>query len=214
VPIRYQVMNTVPENWIPFIPVHVPGDSRTIQLQRAGLPRILDGDPDPPGKVQPRTVLLREGLDRSPAQTFFVFEEEVPRAGAQLMQCFERTRWRDGRVYTWLRVASAGRPRRRHERARIRQAGRRAGQAARLIRRRHRPDKGLEEPVVMVSRLCAFSFPCGGAWTIVMGSAGMVKAPIPTTGGRRTNNRTKNQSRRHRMRRERNAKPYTNRRKS
>jgi hypothetical protein len=103
-PIRYQVMNTVPENWIPFIPVHVPGDSRTIQLQRAGLPRILDGDPDPPGKVQPRTVLLREGLDRSPAQTFFVFEEEVPRAGARLMQCFERTRWRDGRVYTWLRV--------------------------------------------------------------------------------------------------------------
>ena len=27
-PIRYQVMNTVPENWIPFIPVHVPGDNR------------------------------------------------------------------------------------------------------------------------------------------------------------------------------------------
>jgi hypothetical protein len=103
-PIRYQVMNTVPENWIPFIPVHVPGDSRTIQLQRAALPRILDGDPDPPSKVQPRTVLLRERLDRSPAQTFFLFEEEVPRAGARLMQCFERTRWRDGRVYTWLRV--------------------------------------------------------------------------------------------------------------
>jgi hypothetical protein len=103
-PIRYQVMNTVPENWIPFIPVHMPGDNRTIQLQRAALPRVLDGDVDPPAKVQPRTVLLREGLDRSPAQTFFVFEEEVPRAGARIMQCFERTRWRDGRVYTWLRV--------------------------------------------------------------------------------------------------------------
>jgi hypothetical protein len=103
-PIRYQMMNTVPENWIPFIPVHMPNDNRTIQLQRAALPRILDGDPDPPVKVQPRTVLLREGLDRSPAQTYFVFEEEVPRAGARLMQGFERTRWRDGRVYTWLRV--------------------------------------------------------------------------------------------------------------
>jgi hypothetical protein len=103
-PIRYQVMNTVPENWIPFIPVHMPNDNRTIQLQRAALPRILDGDPDPPVKVQPRTVLLREGLDRSPALTYFVFEEEVPRAGARLMQGFERTRWRDGRVYTWLRV--------------------------------------------------------------------------------------------------------------
>ncbi|MGZ3247991.1 MAG: hypothetical protein ACXU61_13050, partial [Croceibacterium sp.] len=103
-PIRYQVMNTVPENWIPFIPVHVPGDNRTIQLQRAALPRILDGDPDPPAKVQPRTVLLREGLDRVPAETYFVFEEEVPRAGARLMQAFERTRWTDGRVHTWLRV--------------------------------------------------------------------------------------------------------------
>jgi hypothetical protein len=103
-PIRYQVMNTVPENWIPFIPVHVPGDNRTIQLQRAGLPRILDDDPDPPGKVQPRTVLLRQGLDLTPAQTYFVFEEEVSRAGTRLMQAFERTRWTNGRAYTWLRV--------------------------------------------------------------------------------------------------------------
>jgi hypothetical protein len=103
-PIRYQVMNTVPENWIPFIPVHVPGDNRNIQLQRAALPRILDGDPDPPPKVQPRTVLLRQGLDLIPAQTYFVFEEEVPRAGTRLIQAFERTRWSDGRVYTWLRV--------------------------------------------------------------------------------------------------------------
>ena len=103
-PIRYRVMNTVPENWIPFIPVHVDGSNRDIQLQRAAMPRILEGDPNPPVKVEPRTVLLREGLDRTPQQTYFVFEEEVPRAGARLMQTFERTRWTDGKVYTWLRV--------------------------------------------------------------------------------------------------------------
>jgi hypothetical protein len=103
-PIRYLVMSTVPENWIPFIPVHVPDDNRNIQLQRAALPRILDGDPDPPAKVQPRTVLLRQGLDLAPARTYFIFEEEVPRAGTRLMQAFERARWTDGRVYTWLRV--------------------------------------------------------------------------------------------------------------
>jgi len=103
-PIRYRVMNTVPENWIPFIPVHVDGSNRAIQLQRAAMPRILEGDPHPPGKVEPRTVLLREGLDRTPQQTYFIFEEEVPRAGARLMQTFERTRWTDGKVYTWLRV--------------------------------------------------------------------------------------------------------------
>jgi hypothetical protein len=103
-PIRYRVMNTVPENWIPFIPVHVDGSNRAIQLQRAAMPRILEGDPNPPAKIEPRTVLLREGLDRMPAVPYFVFEEEVPRAGTRLMQTFERTRWTDGKVYTWLRV--------------------------------------------------------------------------------------------------------------
>ena len=97
-------MSTVPEHWIPFIPVHVPGDNRKIQLQRAALPRILEGDPNPPLKVKPRTILLREGLDHHPPQPYFVFEEEVSRAGVRMMQSFERTRWTNGRVYTWLRV--------------------------------------------------------------------------------------------------------------
>lgn len=103
-PIRYRVMTTVPENWIPFLPVHVPGDNRQIQLQRAALPRILEGDPNPPVKVRPRTVLLREGLDKSPAQPYFIHEEEVSRAGATVFQCFERTRWTSGEVFTWLRA--------------------------------------------------------------------------------------------------------------
>jgi hypothetical protein len=100
--IRYQVMSTVPEQWIPFIPVHVPGNNREIQIQRAALPRILAGDPNPPVKVQPRTALLREGIDEG--ALYFIYEEEVPRAGTRLLQCYERTRWTDGKVYTWLRV--------------------------------------------------------------------------------------------------------------
>jgi hypothetical protein len=103
-PIRYKVMSTVPENWIPFIPVHVPGSNRDIQLQRAALPRILEGDPNPPAKVQPLTALLRDGLDQAPALPYFLAEEEVLRAGTRVLQTFERTRWADGRVYTWLRA--------------------------------------------------------------------------------------------------------------
>jgi hypothetical protein len=103
-PIRYRVMTTVPENWIPFIPVHVEGSNREIQLQRAALPRVIDGDREDPVKVQPRTRLLREGLDRRPAELYFVHEEEVPRAGAAVSQLFQRTRWTDGRVHVWLRV--------------------------------------------------------------------------------------------------------------
>jgi hypothetical protein len=102
--LRYQVMTTVPENWIPFVPVHVDGNNRAIQLQRSALPRIIEGDPSPPVKVQPRTMLLRQGLDSVPPQPYLVHEEEVPRAGTQATQAYQRTRWTDGQVYTWLRV--------------------------------------------------------------------------------------------------------------
>lgn len=102
--IRYQVMNTVPEHWIPFIPVHVPGDVRETQLQRATLPRILEGDSEKPGKVRPRTMLMREGLDQSVPAAYFIHEEEVPRAGVRVTQSFQRTRWRGGEVFVWLGV--------------------------------------------------------------------------------------------------------------
>lgn len=102
--VRYQVMTTVPENWIPFVPVHVPGDNREIQLQRGAMPRILAGDPNPPAKVQPRTALMRQGLDATPPQPYFLHEEEVARAGTRVTQGYQRTRWTDGQVYTWLRV--------------------------------------------------------------------------------------------------------------
>jgi hypothetical protein len=102
--IRYLAMTGVPENWIPFIPVHVPGDNRRIQLQRAAMPRILEGDPEKPVKVRPRTMLLREGLDRKPGEAYFLNEEEVPRAGVRVTQSFQRARWRDGRVFVWLGV--------------------------------------------------------------------------------------------------------------
>ena len=101
--VRYQVMNSVPENWIPLIPVHVPNNNREVQLQRAAMPRILVGDTNPtPEKVQPLTSLLRQGLDAG--QSYFLHEEEVPRAGARVTQYFSRSRWTQGEVFTWLRV--------------------------------------------------------------------------------------------------------------
>lgn len=99
-PIRYQVMNTVPEQWIPFISVHVDGSVRETQLQRAALPRILEGDADPPEKIRPRTTLLRYNLPKA----YFINEEEVPRAGAVVTQSYQRTRWIGGKVFTWLGV--------------------------------------------------------------------------------------------------------------
>jgi len=98
--IRYEVMNTIPENWIPFIPVHVPGSNREVQLQRAAMPRILDGNKNKPDKIRPRTALLQEGLiQKAP---YFIHEEEVPRSGIRVEQSFQRTRWNDGKVFVWF----------------------------------------------------------------------------------------------------------------
>lgn len=103
-PLRYELMTSVPEHWIPFIPVHVDGDNREIQLQRASMPRAIEGDPQPPAKVKPRTVLVRHGLDRTPAEPYFMYEEGVTRAGVRVRQSFQRTRWYGGAVVNWLGI--------------------------------------------------------------------------------------------------------------
>jgi hypothetical protein len=96
-PIRYQVMSSVPEEWLPFIPVHVDGSPRETQLQRAAMPRFLDGDPDEPAKIRPRTPLMSQNLPKA----YYVYEEEVPRAGARVTQSYQRTRRPDGSVLVW-----------------------------------------------------------------------------------------------------------------
>ena len=104
--IRYELMSTVAENWIPFAPVHIDNDNREIQLQRSAMPRLLKGQPRgvTPDKIAPRTMLLRQGLDETPAVGYFVAEEEVSRGGEYLARKWQRTRWRDGQVFTWLAV--------------------------------------------------------------------------------------------------------------
>jgi len=104
--IRYRMTTTVPENWIPFIPVHVPGQNREVQLQRAAMPRTIEGIPITP--VRPRgKLLLPTGTEVNP---YFVFEEEVPRSGAFVTRTYQRARWHDGTTHLWLgRKKGAGR---------------------------------------------------------------------------------------------------------
>jgi hypothetical protein len=101
--IKYTLMTSVAEHWIPFIPVHIEGDNRQIQLQRAAMPRLLEGEEGViPAKIVPRTRLLREGLDKVPAAWYYVAEEEIERAGTIVETRWQRCRWRGGRVVTWL----------------------------------------------------------------------------------------------------------------
>lgn len=100
--IRYRVQTDVPENWIPFISVHVPGSTREVQLRRSALLRVIEGDPNPPKPVAPRTEILRHGLDQPVPVGYDLHEEEVPRAGVRVTQQFQRTRWYGGEVFVWL----------------------------------------------------------------------------------------------------------------
>lgn len=101
--VEYELGTTVPENWIPFIPQRIDSvTSREIQLRRAAMPRIIPGRTIE--RVRPRTELLRTGYN--PATNtwgaYTIFEEEVPRSGAIVERTWQRTRWLDGSVITWL----------------------------------------------------------------------------------------------------------------
>ena len=98
----YQAMTEVPEHWIPFIPVHIENDNREVQLQRASMLRIIEGDTLAPVKIKPVTSVLREGLDTPTLAAYYIHEEEIPRTGIQVTQTFQRTRWINGAVYVWL----------------------------------------------------------------------------------------------------------------
>lgn len=100
--IYYQAMTQVPEHWIPFIPVHIENDNREVQLQRASMLRVIEGDTLVPVKIKPVTSILREGLDTSTLAAYYIHEEEIPRSGIKVAQTFKRTRWINGEVYVWL----------------------------------------------------------------------------------------------------------------
>jgi hypothetical protein len=95
VEVRYELGTDVPWNWRPFAPVHLPGSVRSIKLRRSRMP-----GPDRPIR----------GRILSVAGPYDLFEEEVPRAGAQVRVSFQRTRWTGGAVQLWLgRRAQTGR---------------------------------------------------------------------------------------------------------
>jgi hypothetical protein len=91
-PTRYQLGTTVPLNWRPFVPAHVPGSSRSIRLQRA---RLRDQPPITAGEIL-----------RVPG-SYFIAEEEVPRSGRTIERGFKRARWVDGSTFLWIGRRSA-----------------------------------------------------------------------------------------------------------
>lgn len=101
--IKYKLANAVPENWIPFVPKKLNEPLRVshkIQLQRAALPRYIDGlDVE---RIRPKSTLLQTNFDGSTWNPYFIHEDEVPRAGSIVKRTWQRTRIENGTVVTWV----------------------------------------------------------------------------------------------------------------
>jgi hypothetical protein len=94
VPLRYQVQTTVPEHWIPFLPVAIDVTRRDVMLERGVLFRSA-GEPI----VEPTGRILRP--TRLAGEAYRLEEEELPRMGLRVLRALHRSRWIDGSTHVW-----------------------------------------------------------------------------------------------------------------
>jgi len=96
---QYKLANTVPTNWIPYLPQRM--DGQQIELHQAVM---VSNQEHQAGKdLNPLTYLAATDIDK-------VREEAIPRAGVRVQLTKQRIRWTDGCTYVWLgRKVLAGR---------------------------------------------------------------------------------------------------------
>jgi hypothetical protein len=87
--IFYLVGTTVPDPWVPFVPVK--GIDGSLLLRRG----VMD-HPEAPNLITVRADLLE------PGKPLFLRDHVIPRAGVKATRYFRRTRWTDGSTFTWL----------------------------------------------------------------------------------------------------------------
>lgn len=85
--IGYSLGMLPPGNWIPFIPVKIMSNSSEIKLQR--------------GKLPLENFKYKGKILDQPAP-YFVYEEEITRAGKQVLRLFKRVRNHEGKIFLWL----------------------------------------------------------------------------------------------------------------
>jgi hypothetical protein len=85
--VRYVLGTTTPENWIPFIPVHMENSDAEIRFQRAKLPGI----------TKAKGILLNEK-----AAPYYVAEHVIKREGLLALRHFEFTRSVFGASHLWI----------------------------------------------------------------------------------------------------------------
>jgi hypothetical protein len=91
--LSYELASSVPDHWIPLVPVQID-DKRSIRLRRAAML-------DPDGRPQFNRAKGRI-LTPQPGRQFDLFEEEVPREGVRVTRNYQYTRWLDGTTHLWV----------------------------------------------------------------------------------------------------------------
>jgi hypothetical protein len=84
-PLAYRLGSTVPDYWVPFLPVAANG--ATVQMQLAEMP--------PPAANRPMGRLLGH-------QPLKIFLEELPREGVRLQRRYRAARGPDGSTHLWI----------------------------------------------------------------------------------------------------------------
>jgi hypothetical protein len=88
--IRYVLGNSVPDNWLPMVPVKT---TERDFIYRRGLMEIT---------ASGLTGAHAHGVVLEPDQAFYVYDEAIPRAGVSVRRYFRRARWTDGSTRVWL----------------------------------------------------------------------------------------------------------------
>lgn len=93
--LRYRLATTVPDHWIPLLPVHSDTANRGVRLQRGAM---LHFDTGVPTAIEPQGRLLAAPID-SPLR---FYEEEVPREGRRVQRVPMLARWSGGLTAAWV----------------------------------------------------------------------------------------------------------------
>ncbi len=95
---KYRLSTTVPDNWIPFVPVSISHDSPEVYLRQARM--VRNEENQIPVEIKSMSRLLSAVNDLGELER--LNEEAVPRAGQKVQMTRQRVRWVDGKTYVWV----------------------------------------------------------------------------------------------------------------
>jgi hypothetical protein len=90
---RYLLSTTVPNHWIPLLPVQLREEGKVVSRLRRGAVLQPDGSQEI-HKAQGRI------LNKDPH--LLMFDEEVPREGVHVARHYQLARWIDGSTWAWM----------------------------------------------------------------------------------------------------------------